>query len=69
MVARIGTGEIDDSAKPETKLHRDGGTAGGAARAKALTPEKRKEIAQARKREGEIKFHRYSPALGDAAAI
>lgn len=46
MVAKIATGEIEDSAKPETKLHRKGGKAGGTARANSLTPEQRKEIAR-----------------------
>ena len=46
MVGRIATGEIEDDAKPETAHHREGGKKGGAARAAALTPEQRSEIAK-----------------------
>ena len=45
MVARIATGEIED--KPSKAPGRaTGGKAGGAARAKALSPEERRNIAQ-----------------------
>ena len=44
MVGRIATGEIDDN--PAKTNRAVGGKAGGAARAKALTPEKRQEIAK-----------------------
>lgn len=45
MVARIATGEIED--KPSAAPGRaKGGKAGGVARAKALSPQKRKEIAK-----------------------
>lgn len=44
-VMRIATGEIEE--KPSKSPGRSaGGKAGGAARAKALSPEKRKEIAE-----------------------
>ena len=47
MVARIATGEIEDNATPADKAHHSrGGKKGGAARAAALTPEKRSEIAK-----------------------
>jgi hypothetical protein len=45
MVAKIATGEIEDT--PSKAPNRaKGGKAGGAARAKALTPEKRRQIAK-----------------------
>lgn len=46
MVAKIATGEIEDNADPSKDHHREGGKKGGAARAAALTPEKRAEIAK-----------------------
>lgn len=47
MVAKIATGEIDDNATPADKAHHSrGGKKGGAARAAALTPEQRSEIAK-----------------------
>lgn len=47
MVGKIATGEIDDVAdNPATDYHREGGKKGGAARAAALTPEQRSEIAK-----------------------
>jgi hypothetical protein len=46
MVGRIATGEIEDSAKPSIDHHREGGKKGGAARATALTPEERSDIAK-----------------------
>ena len=44
-VARIATGEIEDT-KYKQPGKRKGGVAGGRARAKALTPKRRKEIAK-----------------------
>jgi len=47
MVGRIATGEIDDNATPADKAHHSrGGKKGGAARATALTPAERSEIAR-----------------------
>ena len=52
-VCRIATGEIEDSTEPPASERRAvparaaGGKKGGAARAKALTPERRAEIARA----------------------
>jgi len=43
-VARIATGEITDNTKKKSSNH--GGLKGGVARAKKLTPERRKEIAK-----------------------
>ena len=42
-VAKIATGEIEDTLPSKT---RKGGLKGGPARAKALTPERRREIAK-----------------------
>ena len=42
-VAKIATGEIEDKLPSNT---RNGGLKGGPARAKALTPERRREIAK-----------------------
>ena len=44
MVGKIATGEIEESQVDQAK--RKAGIAGGRARSKALTKEKRKEIAQ-----------------------
>jgi hypothetical protein len=44
MVAKIATGEIEEETN-EPPGHRKSGRAGGRARAKALTPQKRREIA------------------------
>ena len=45
-VMRIATGEEEDTARdPATELHRKGGLKGGAGRAKALSSERRREIA------------------------
>jgi hypothetical protein len=47
MVGRIATGEIEDTTDDPTKAHHSaGGKKGGAARAKALTPEQRTDIAK-----------------------
>jgi len=47
MVARIATGEVEDNATvPDKAHHSRGGKRGGAARAAALTPEQRSEIAK-----------------------
>ena len=47
MVAKIATGEIEDSNSLEGKEYaRKGGLKGGVARAKALTKKQRKEIAK-----------------------
>ncbi|MYB40396.1 RNA-binding protein [Candidatus Saccharibacteria bacterium] len=45
-VARIATGEIKDD-KPHQSQKAKGGRAGGAARARTLSPERRREIARA----------------------
>ncbi len=45
MVARIATGEIEDT-KGKSPNRAKGGKAGGAARRKKLSPEKRREIAE-----------------------
>jgi hypothetical protein len=47
MVGRIATGEIEDNANAGAEAQREGGKKGGAARAAALTPEQRAEIAKA----------------------
>ena len=55
MVGRIATGEVADTGRnPGTEANRKGGLKGGKARAKALSPERRAEIAKtaARKRWG-----------------
>lgn len=48
MVAKIATGEIEDTtdAPPPADYHRRGGEKGGAARAAKLTPEERSAIAK-----------------------
>jgi hypothetical protein len=47
MVAKIATGEVEDNATASDKAHHSrGGKAGGAARAAALTPAQRSEIAK-----------------------
>lgn len=47
MVAKIATGEIEDNTTALDKAHHSrGGKKGGPARASALTPERRKEIAR-----------------------
>jgi len=47
MVARIATGEIEDTKRdPGTEANRKGGLKGGKARADSMTPERRKEIAK-----------------------
>ena len=47
MVAKIATGEVEDNATPADKAHQSrGGKIGGAARAAALTPTQRSEIAK-----------------------
>ena len=47
MVGRIATGEIEDNATAADKAHHSrGGKKGGAARAAALTPAQRSEIAK-----------------------
>jgi hypothetical protein len=46
MVGRIATGEIEDDADTSKAHHREGGKKGGAARAAALSPEDRSEIAR-----------------------
>ena len=58
LIVDIATGEVEDGAKepdsPATEFARRGGMKGGAARAKSLTPQRRREIAldAARKRWG-----------------
>lgn len=46
MVGKIATGEIEDDADASKAHHREGGKKGGAARAAALSPEERSEIAR-----------------------
>jgi hypothetical protein len=47
MIAKIATGEIEDTVRdPAKELHRKGGLKGGDARAAKLTPEQRSEIAK-----------------------
>ncbi len=46
MVGRIATGEVEDNAAAGAEAQREGGKKGGAARAAALTPEQRAEIAK-----------------------
>lgn len=47
MVGRIATGEIEDNeTAPDKAHHSAGGKKGGAARASALTPARRSEIAR-----------------------
>lgn len=47
MVGKIATGEAEETARdPGTESNRRGGLKGGKARAKALSPEDRKAIAQ-----------------------
>lgn len=46
LVGRIATGEAKDDADASKEHHRKGGKAGGKARADALTPEQRSEIAK-----------------------
>lgn len=45
MVAKIATGEIDETPSKREEYTRKGGKKGGKARAKALTPAERSEIA------------------------
>ena len=48
MVAKIATGEVEDSKRdPGTEANRKGGLKGGAARARTLSATKRSEIAKA----------------------
>lgn len=46
LVGKIATGEAKDDADPTKDHHRRGGKSGGKARADALTPEQRSEIAK-----------------------
>ena len=46
-VAQIATGEIEDTTEKRVPARAAGGKIGGKARAKALYPERRKEIARA----------------------
>jgi hypothetical protein len=45
-VMRIATGEIEESYEPERGTRADAGYKGGKARARAMSPEKRSEIAR-----------------------
>ena len=45
-VARIATGQIEDTTEKRVPARAAGGKIGGKARAKALSPKRRKEIAQ-----------------------
>ena len=47
MVAKIATGEVEEeTADPSTEANRRGGLKGGKARAEALSPQRRSEIAK-----------------------
>jgi hypothetical protein len=47
LIGKIATGEVEDTRDDPTKAHHSrGGKKGGAARAAALTPEQRSEIAK-----------------------
>lgn len=46
LVGRIATGEVEDTPDESKAHHREGGKKGGAARAAALSPEERSEIAK-----------------------
>jgi hypothetical protein len=47
MVAKIATGEVEDTGRdPGTEANRKGGLKGGRARADSMSPERRKEIAK-----------------------
>ena len=46
MVAKIATGEVEDTADETKAHHRAGGKKGAASRAQALSPERRSEIAR-----------------------
>lgn len=46
LVGRIAVGDVEDTADASKAHHREGGKKGGAARAAALTPEQRSEIAK-----------------------
>lgn len=47
LIAKIATGEVEDTTADPSKAHHSaGGKKGGAARAAALTPEQRTEIAK-----------------------
>ena len=45
-IVDIATGEVDETPTPEEARARKAGKAGGRARAKSLTPERRSEIAK-----------------------
>lgn len=46
LIGKIATGEVEDTADESKAHHREGGKKGGAARAAALSPEARTEIAR-----------------------
>jgi hypothetical protein len=46
MIVDIASGEVDDEESTKTARARKGGSKGGPARARALTPEERSEIAR-----------------------
>lgn len=46
LITDIATGEVDDAVSPKQAATRKAGKAGGPARAKALTAERRSEIAK-----------------------
>lgn len=46
MIGKIATGEIEDDADASKAHQREGGKKGGAARAAALSPKERSEIAK-----------------------
>ena len=45
-IVDVATGEVEDAAPPKAEGQRRGGLMGGPARAKALTPKQRREIAR-----------------------
>lgn len=47
LIAKIATGEVEDTTEDSTEAKRAAGKKGAAARAKALTPRERSEIASA----------------------
>jgi len=54
LIGRIATGEVEDTKRdPGTEANRKGGLKGGKARAKALSPKKRADIA---KRAAEVRW-------------
>ena len=66
-VMQIATGEVDDATADPAKEHmRRGGLKGGKARAKALTPKKRQEIAS---KAGRARWWEVRPPLAEGLSI